>query len=140
VLCRCADQFELVRAHKCVAFHRDGNLELGYIFRGRGLLAAQHLAQTANSHSRTATRQSDQVLDTPADLDVGWRQKADAARTDIARLLRPIHALIAQLDNLKRELELVPLCASLFQDSLYCIGILLSNQSVIVPVVKLRQS
>jgi hypothetical protein len=132
-LSRCADGLEFVRANKLIAFHRDCNFELRNIFLYRRLVAAQYLAQTPDSHRWCASRQRDQIFDPAADLKIRWRQKTDASRTNVARLLGPVHRLIAQLYDLKRELEPVPLCTSLFQDSLYCISILLSNQSVIVP-------
>ena len=113
---RCRGVFEFVSANELITFHRNRNLKLRGAGRNVWLQAPQHLAQTANSHGRIGARQRDQIFDAPADLYICWSQKAYSTGTDVPRFLRPVHPPIAQLDNLQRELELVPLSAPLFQD------------------------
>lgn len=124
--------FSFVRPNKLIPLHGDGDFELMGFFRRRGLHAAQHFTQTANSHRRICSGECYQVFDAPADLNVCWGQKTHAARTDIPRLLGPVDTLIAQLKNLQRKFEFVPLSTPLFQD-LYSINIPALNQSVMVP-------
>jgi hypothetical protein len=113
---RCRGVFEFVSANELITFHRNRNLKLRDTRRNGWLQAPQYLAKTANSHRRIAARERDHILDAPANFDICRSQKADATRTDVARFFGPVHLLIAQLDNLQRELEPVPLSAPLFQD------------------------
>ena len=127
-----AGRFEFVRSNKLIAFHGDRNFELRAFFRRGRLQAAQHLAQTANSYRRIRARQRNHIFNAATDLNVRGRKKADTTRTDVPRFLRTVDPLIAQLDNLERKFEFVPLSTSLFQD-LYFINIPVVNQLVMVP-------
>lgn len=95
-----ADTFELFRAHELVALHGYRDFIMGGL--GPRQHTPQHFSEAPDSYRRIAARERNQILDATPNLDVGWRKEANAARTDVARLFSPVHAFIAQLDNLER--------------------------------------
>jgi hypothetical protein len=117
-----------VGTDELVALHRHSDFEFGGLRHG-GFHAPQDFSETANSNGRGAAGQRNQILDPSAYLYLGGRKETDAARTDVPRPLRTIDPLVAQLNNLKGQLQPISLGASLFQ-GLYCIVIGLPNQWV----------
>lgn len=97
---RSTDGFEFILAHELITFHRHGNFEFGDIRRHRRLHTAQYFPQTPDSYRRIAARKGDQIFNATANFNFGWGQETDAARADIARLFRPIYALISHLEDL----------------------------------------
>jgi len=114
----------VVRAHELVAVHGDRHFERPF---GRGFLAAEDLAEASNADGRVATGKGDQILDPATDGDFAVREKADSARTDIAGFFDAVQPLIAQLQDVQGQLQLVSLCTSLFQNSTLVLFALRSN-------------
>ena len=100
---RCFKCRRLFGAHKLISLHRYRNLELRGV-NECGLHAAQYLAEAANSHGRVTSGQGDQIFDSASNFDIRQRRKTYAPGTDVQGLLRPIHLLLAQLNNPQREL------------------------------------
>jgi hypothetical protein len=125
-LSRSRRSFKIAGANELVTFHGNGDFK----FRSPGscrLKTSQDLPQTANSNRGMAARERNQVFDTPTNLHVCMRQETDAAGTDVAGFLLTVHPLIAQLDDLQRQLKFVSISTSLFQE-LYSIEIPERNQ------------
>lgn len=112
--------FQFTGAHELVTFHGHGDFELPVAVRfvtvGRSCRrpAAQDFAETTNPHGGICAGQRDQVFNAVADFDIRGRKETNAARTDIARLLRAINLLVTQLDNAQGELQPITLSAPLF--------------------------
>ena len=80
-----------------------------------GLETAEHFSKAADFYRGVRGRERDQILDAPTDLHMGGGKKTNATGADISSLLRAIHGLAAEMDDLNGQLQFVTLRTALFQ-------------------------
>jgi hypothetical protein len=107
-------RFNFIGANELVTLHSDGYLKLGAARNGR-LHAPQDLAKTTDSDGGMTTGEGDEIFDLAANFDVSRRNETNTTGTDIPGSFDSIHSLIAELEYLQGQLQLIPLRTSFFQ-------------------------
>lgn len=79
------------------------------------MLAPQDFTETTNTYRRITAGKSNHILDASPDFHGCRRKEANPARADVTGQFDAVNPLIAQMDDMQRELQAISLRASLFQ-------------------------